>query len=90
MTWPNRHAIVVNGGGSGSGIANSMTWSPVPAWTGAAPVPRGRTLHEGTGSQRYSGSVSPSNRGLSWLVQWWSIWSISSSFQGVIRRVSDR
>ena len=53
-----------------------MVRSPLPPWTGAAPVPRGRTVQQSaTGSQRYSSSVSPSSRGRSWWVQWKSSWS---------------
>ena len=68
-TCPRRQAIVVNGAGSGSGIAKSMVIAPAPACTGAAPSPRGRTLQQpGTGSQKYSSSVSPSRRSRSCMV----------------------
>ena len=73
---------MVTGGGTGSGTAKSIVKSPLPAWTGALEVPRGRTLQvSGTGSQKYSSSVSPSSRGRSWCCQWKSSWSTSSGFQ---------
>ena len=57
---------MVTGGGSGSGNAKSMVNAPLPACTGAVDVPRGRTFQApGTGSQKYSSSVSPSSRGRS-------------------------
>ena len=40
-----RQAMVVIGGGTGSGTANSMTPAPVPAWIGAVDSSRGRMLH---------------------------------------------
>jgi hypothetical protein len=79
---PSRQAIVVTGGGSGGGMAKSMVKSPAPAATGAVPVPRGRTFHApGTGSQRYSSSVSPSSRGRSCPRQCKSSCSASWKFQ---------
>jgi hypothetical protein len=79
-----RHAIVVTGGGVGSGIAKSMVNSPVPAAIGAAEVPRGRTFHApGTGSQRYSSSVSPSSRGRSCARQCQSSCSASDEVQSI-------
>jgi hypothetical protein len=66
MMCPSLQAIVVTGGGTGSGMAKSMVNSPAPTEMGAEPVPRGRTFHApGAGSQRYSASVIPSSRGRS-------------------------
>jgi hypothetical protein len=82
MMCPSRQAIVVTGGGSGSGTAKSMANSPAPTWTGAVPVPRGRTFHApGAGSQRYSASVIPSSRGRSCSRQCQSSCSASWKFQ---------
>ena len=79
---PSRQAIVVTGGGSGSGMAKSMVNSPAPTATGAVPVPRGRTFHApGTGSHRYSSSVIPFSRGRSCSRQCQSSCSASWKFQ---------
>src|SRR5690348_14459311 len=64
-----RHAIVVIGAGSGAGQAQSIE-------------PSGRTVQQsGTGSQRYSSSVSPSSLGRSWPFQCQSSCSCSCSVQ---------
>ena len=56
--------IVVIGAGTGSGAAKSMVIAPEPAAMGAVDVPRGRTFQQsGTGSQKYSASVSPTSLG---------------------------
>ena len=84
MMCPSRQAIVVTGAGSGSGMAKSMVNSPAPTSIGAVPVPRGRTFHApGTGSQRYSSSVSPFSRGRSCSRQCqsscWASWKLQST-----------
>jgi hypothetical protein len=82
-----RHAIVVTGAGDGSGNAKSAVSRPLPPATGAADVPRGRMLHmPGTGSQKYSSSVSPSSRGPSWFCQCQSSCSASSRVQSISMR----
>src|SRR4051794_20356054 len=72
LRWPNtpmvtcasRHAIVVTGGGVGSGNSQSMTKSPAPAAIVVRASARGRTLQQSaTGSQKHSSSVSPVSRG---------------------------
>ena len=68
MTWASRHAIVVNGAGSGAGYSKSI---PPSGWT---------VQQLGTGCQKYSSSVRPSSRGRSWVVQWKSSWSASSEW----------
>src|SRR5215471_9759965 len=53
--WQRRQAMVVKGGGSGGGIAQSGAKPPFGS---------GRTLQQGvTGSQKYSSSVRPTVRG---------------------------
>ena len=85
MTCPSRQAMVVKGGGSGSGNAKSMVISPPPACMGAVPVPRGRTLQQsGTGSQKYSSSLSPSSRGRSWVSQWKDSCSRRMRFHSIV------
>ena len=94
--WAMRHAIVVIGGGEGSGIAKSMTASPIPTAIGVVASARGRMLqHPGTGSHKYCSSVSESSRGRSTLPQWNSSWSTSSCVQSIVMvrtvpRIEDR
>jgi hypothetical protein len=60
MTWPSRQAIVVDGARMGSGYAQSISSASAPAAMGVVAVPHGRTVQvAGTGSQKYSSSVSP-------------------------------
>src|SRR5262245_53117469 len=82
---PNRHAIVVTGAGTGSGNTYSITKSPGPCDCSGLLSARGRTLHmPGTGSQRYSASVIPSNRGRRWSRQCQSSCSKSCLFQSIV------
>ena len=58
--------MVVTGAGSGGGKAKSAVKSPEPSAIGAVLSPARRMLQQpGTGSQKYSSSVSPSRRGRS-------------------------
>ena len=88
MMCARRHAIVVTGGGSGSGNANSTVNGPVPGCP--SPV-RGRTFHAGcAGSQRYSSSDRPAKRGRSCLFQCHSSCSDSCSVQSIVSVVMAR
>src|SRR5215831_16715696 len=61
-----------------------MTKSPPPAAIAARPCPRGRMFQQlATGSQKYSLSVSPSQRGRSCRCQCTSSWSASWSAQSM-------
>jgi hypothetical protein len=91
--WPSRHAIVVTGGGVGSGKAKSMVNGPEP---GSSSDFLGRTVQQfATGSQKYSSSVSPSSFGRTRTFQWKSSWSVSSLVQftaipGTVGPIEDR
>ncbi len=88
MMCARRQAIVVTGGGSGSGNANSTVNGPVPGCP--SPV-RGRTFHAGcAGSQRYSSSDRPAKRGRSCLLQCHSSCSDSCSVQSIVSVVMAR
>ena len=76
-----RHAIVVTGGGAGSGNSQSIVKGPLPGWSAPS---RGRTFQlPATGSHRYSASVSPARRGRSWCCQWWTSWSVRTRFHSI-------
>ncbi len=78
--------MVVTGGGSGCGNANSTTYSPAPTAIGADDSPRRRRLHPRTGSQKYSASLIPSSRGRNCSRQCQSSCSASRSFQSMSMR----
>ena len=85
MMCASRHAIVVTGGGDGSGNTKSTVNAPAPGPERAEPeAGRGRTFQQpGTGSQKYSSSVSPSSRGRRCSRQCQSSCSASSSVQSM-------
>src|SRR5215211_3175072 len=72
ITWAIRHAIVVNGGGVGSGNSKSICPS------------RCTVQQPSTGSQKYSSSVNPSRRWRSCPRQWKSSWSASWVVRSVV------
>src|SRR3569833_2734398 len=77
--WPSRHAIVVTGGGVGSGKAKSIVNGPVP---GSSSDSRARTIQQPfTGSQKDSSAVSPSSFGRTRTFQWKASWAGSSFVQ---------